>query len=1064
MTGQPTPLYRGLTVVRADMPFFNAEPRKRASSSASKLSTQSSYRSRTDSLVSSSNFSTDSTSSEEEEDEDAMDQYSAMYAQNAQLDDKIDTSGNTMSQNRNSTSSAISPSHSMSSTSSSASDSRASSLFSINGSDTTMSTQIDSDAYKAAESAALHARGARHKRSRRPAFYEPQPTHSVLVSTVLPDDIINPPLVANFGNNTLDVAQQNHIIEDKKAIVKSATFLRPRQADGISLRNFKTQCAKYATISDIVVYCPTGAHEGALNLAEWICQAQDACYENRVRRNLGSLRYNVFLVTEAFDIFEEEHPHLIAVDGSGFSRQRVDFIDREREEMQRFTTASEIDTNVFIGCTANVPFALDTAENDSSLSLDSCLPHEVNPHAFSICIETAEHGDVPSSARLSHASHYLDAFEATTLFEINSQEALRALNEDHDDDSDQHMTDRPSLGPSGWTPPTGSTKGDLLGSKDNSTRQSAGQQVLCPAPSNIVHLRALGSGSCFEDEEVEEEAIESVVNLISWMHKQAKPTVAKNSGSLSAASLWRGGRSSGGWPSAQQQMPRRMLLHCSDGYTDTSILALAYLMYARQLSLPEAYLDLQNRCDRCFFIYNRDVPFLQRLEKRISAAINGRAQAERHRNSWTNSEDRVPRRLGSLTHRRESEDNGAGHGHEQSVWARSLAAATGLVAGAQGNGSIGRRIDGQRTVTPIPRRSTPTPQSPNRDMHAQLPPIASDHSWFTSPQFQGSFPSRILPFLYLGNLSHAMNPVMLHALGITHVVSVGESALVTPATEESLDAAAAAVASPNGHNRSSLHLSPSRKRRSVSEHRTLWEEEQSGRIVVLDLKNVSDDGIDSLRPHMNRAIEFIEDARLAGGKVLVHCRVGVSRSATVCIAYVMAHCDLSMIESFLLVRSRRMNVLTQPTLLFVWELRGVEAHLIKLKEQRRQRQLVPSTAVHHDDEMHDLDDNLSLAALSISSPEVSCDSTFQRSHKRDAPLHTARRSPAMLGQSIYSDEDLRVDIGAGAGSVYGFNVRNNDRLPFNSGSFTRLDYRAARLTHGCFCKLLSELNARYMVA
>lgn len=1052
MTGQPTPLYRGLTIVRADMP----QQRKRTSSSASKLSMMSSqqhHRSRAGSLIS-SNFSADSTSSDEDDDFDVEDDLALIDHQPS-----------------------IPASNSTSSGSSAASESHASSLFSFAGSEVTMNTQVDSDTYKATEAAANHAREHRQRKrslrdsgasnvcSRSPPIVEAQPGHSFLVSSVSPNDIINPPLVANLVSNSLDVARQCQIIQDERCIVKGATFIRPRQADGISLRNFKTQCAKYATISDIVVYCPAGLHEGALNFANWIRQAQETCYRDRIERGLGSLRYNVFVITDSFDVFERQYPHLVSVDGSGFSRQRVDFVDREREEMQRFTEASEIDENVFMGCTANVPFAVDEYEG-SSLSLDSYLPHEVNPHAFSVCIETAEHGELPSQGRLAHASYYLDAFEASTLHDLSE------FNGDSDDGED---AERPSLGPTGWNP--AQTRSE---SRKRDSQQQRQQQVLCPAPSNIVHLRGLGSGSAFEDEDAEQDAIDDVVNMISWIYKQAMPPTKSPSPS---SSFWRprqGTYANG--ERHQQQMPRRILLHCSDGYTDSSILGLAYLMYARNLTLAEAYLDLQTRCNRCFFVYARDVPFLQKLEKRFAAMEQHAkaAAAEKQRNSWGYSEERQSSRKASngvIAHRRDQSETAASV-LEQSVWARGLAAATGLMTGGNalaGQGSHGKRsTEMTRTTTPTPRRSTPTPQSPHREMR-------KDHSWFANPHFQGSFPSRILPFLYLGNLSHAMNPGMLHALGITHVVSVGESALIPPSLEENLENAAKAhkrtsSSTSSISNRMASNTLRTPKRRSGGpgqEHKTLWEEERMGRIKVLDLKGVSDDGIDSLRPHLNRAVEFIEQARLEGGKVLVHCRVGVSRSATVCIAYVMAHCDLSMIESFLIVRSRRMNVLTQPTLLFVWELRGFEAHLTKLKRQRAnspKRAIAHHSASQDDDEMmNDADDAFSLAALSLSSGDMSHDQDFSRkfSFRSASEPVQLEQHPSLLNlssrQSIFFDEDLKVDVGAGAGSVYGFQVRNVGEKPFNSGSLTRLDHRSAKLTHGCFCKLLSELNQRYMV-
>ena len=105
--------------------------------------------------------------------------------------------------------------------------------------------------------------------------------------------------------------------------------------------------------------------------------------------------------------------------------------------------------------------------------------------------------------------------------------------------------------------------------------------------------------------------------------------------------------------------------------------------------------------------------------------------------------------------------------------------------------------------------------------------------------------------------NHAANAFMLHALGITHVVSVGECALVPPPEADA----------------------PARGAQG-----TLWHEERAGRIKVLDIKGVCDDGIDSLEPQLPPVCEWIDEARREGGKVLVHCRVGVSRSATVTVS------------------------------------------------------------------------------------------------------------------------------------------------------------------------------------
>jgi dual specificity MAP kinase phosphatase len=52
----------------------------------------------------------------------------------------------------------------------------------------------------------------------------------------------------------------------------------------------------------------------------------------------------------------------------------------------------------------------------------------------------------------------------------------------------------------------------------------------------------------------------------------------------------------------------------------------------------------------------------------------------------------------------------------------------------------------------------------------------------------------------------------------------------------------------------------------------------------------------------------------------VHCRVGVSRSATICIAEVMRSMGLSFPRAYCFVRARRLNVIIQPHLRFAYEL------------------------------------------------------------------------------------------------------------------------------------------------
>jgi dual specificity MAP kinase phosphatase len=159
---------------------------------------------------------------------------------------------------------------------------------------------------------------------------------------------------------------------------------------------------------------------------------------------------------------------------------------------------------------------------------------------------------------------------------------------------------------------------------------------------------------------------------------------------------------------------RKLLIHCADGYTETSLLTLTYLMYNENLRLPQAYLRLQKI--RSFFVYPNDVTTLLTIEKRI----------------WERK--KIEQKLSSSP------------------------------SSPSTSSSSSPSSSSQSSASPPPSLSSSQPETENYE----------NFPWFFSPFFEGSFPSRILPFLYLGNLNHACNAGMLKALGITHVLSVGE--------------------------------------------------------------------------------------------------------------------------------------------------------------------------------------------------------------------------------------------------------------------------------------------------
>ena len=68
-----------------------------------------------------------------------------------------------------------------------------------------------------------------------------------------------------------------------------------------------------------------------------------------------------------------------------------------------------------------------------------------------------------------------------------------------------------------------------------------------------------------------------------------------------------------------------------------------------------------------------------------------------------------------------------------------------------------------------------SPMCPSLSLQDIASLVKSEPSWFAG--LDGSLPSRILDYMYLGNLGHASNPDLLRALGIGQILSVGETAM-----------------------------------------------------------------------------------------------------------------------------------------------------------------------------------------------------------------------------------------------------------------------------------------------
>lgn len=647
----------------------------------------------------------------------------------------------------------------------------------------------------------------------------PSHPHSVLVSSFTPEVILVRPASGGPAQFKLPA---------------------PQAFKTVNLRHFGLQAAKFATISDIVVYGPDGLTD---EVVETAVAAYEAVEHQRRSRAENGIGYNVFVVCDTFEVFEREFPHRVAIDSSGFVRNKLNFLDREREEMRVLTQASEIGENVFLGNTQDVPLPSSMSGRPLSSDSASSILND-NPLGVAVCIEAHDQALNPSAQMLASTERTLHDLEAEARAFQEVTTLLHAGVTVADDASSRYR----------------STCGAEYNEFDD-------EVVLRVPVDSIAHLECQSTGAGASGNNLTQ-FINSLVNLAGWIIDQSTP--------------------------ATDKLPRRVLLHCNDGYTETSLLALTYVMLVRRCNAPEAYLYLQHQAERSFFVYPADVATLTKIEQRVGQVIR-RADAEREREQIRLSTEKESSPM-------ERSDSGyVEDGNEGSAAGPAWAIKAAKV---------------ERALPALPELKLSRPE---------------DQPWFFGSTFEGHFPSRILPFLYLGNLAHANNALMLKELGITHVVSMGESALSPPRPPP-------------------FSLTAAFSRQATLPDNSLWLEERLGHIAVLDQKNVADDGIDSLRPHIDSALEFIERARQEGGRVLVHCRVGVSRSASIVIAYLMRHVELDLASAYLLTRSRRLNILIQPNLPFMATLHAFEADLLREKEAARARLLREGVEVRDEDE------------------------------------------------------------------------------------------------------------------
>ncbi|KAG8964004.1 tyrosine/serine/threonine protein phosphatase pps1 [Tulasnella sp. 408] len=728
-----------------------------------------------------------------------------------------------------------------------------------------------------------------------------------------------------------------------------AAFVTPRIPDGISLRNFGIQVVSrsqtwtlailhslisnlglarapvpiYATLSDVVVYSPRGKTRNALALAERFKQAIEAKAAERglivppadstkePTMSPDGLVYNVYVVTDPFEVFERELPHLVGIDSKGNLVRKIEFMEREKEEMRNLTRASEIADGVFLGNTGDVPLLTNLpaplVAPQSHPGMPATLPVYPGLDPFDASASVA---NVPLSRPLRILMHAGDGYTETSVL------ALSYI----------MLTGNKTLPEAYLELQVNRSRSFFVYGADVGVLRRVEQRLKLErererekiAASIAATAASVGSSNGSGSSTPRASATASGKDSSARGTSSPPSSAAKwrwtglptswRSGSLSSAgvSLLNGAGmfSSVGSSSNNTPQPPTSIANEDDRRALFTPPSSTEEAENKVMTEPPADMGAPSR-NGGILPTTASVPNLTRLVG--STAANNMAHQP------PMSACALPSELVA-----ESPSSVLDQSHHQRV------------VPSQRGSSLSQSYAPGQPVTVRRARASTSPM---------LPSFLDHETWFNDPKFDGSFPSRVLPFLYLGNLAHAGNAYMLHALGITHVVSVGECALIPPANDGYTTYA---------HNQSGAYqvttgstgtngFLPGRPRSG-----SLWVEEKEGRIKVLDIKGVCDDGIDSLRPQIHPTVEWIDKARAEGGKILIHCRVGVSRSATVTIAYVMHHLNVSLVDAYLMVRSRRLSVLIQPNMRLLYNLCGWEIELARRRAAAEGRELTMS--------------------------------------------------------------------------------------------------------------------------
>lgn len=433
-------------------------------------------------------------------------------------------------------------------------------------------------------------------------------------------------------------------------------------------------------------------------------------------RHLKETTAHVFL--EPFHKIEKFCPHLINLDSAGnptHNSPLTDLFEREAAESRAMTRGSEVVEGFWVGNDCDVPGGADDGAGARV--------------SFDLCVKASECSDMPTAGALSATYRKLIDLDRRrhAASGDSSSHSLSGLSWVA---SPATLALRNLLSPTSSPAPlpdagTGSGSGSKRVASPSNEDPSHGRHRRSRVDEEYVSLECAGSCRTISGQMRNLNSMtDRVVDLVYFLRKIIE------------------GRDKSG-------VKRRVLVHCQDGYTESSIVVLSYIMSSLSISLPEAFLHLQLNAKRSFFLYPSDKPLLRKIDARLAA--DRRAKAIKLVSNVPSAKSTSPTSPSSPTH--SSSSSGSLSSPLSSRWK---------------SWGFGSKSETTSTATSTANaNSTPTAARDESKKSASTVDAARDllveeerggsalaneaRVWFDDRRFDG-FPSRILPFLYLGNL------------------------------------------------------------------------------------------------------------------------------------------------------------------------------------------------------------------------------------------------------------------------------------------------------------------------